>query len=85
MTNIFYNKLKVDTIILVRAPIEKLIYKLIEAKIVKRNSNKILIPQSLGHLTPMIHYEIVSYFNTKINCLLLLICLLFWLFGLYDY
>lgn len=58
-----------NTRILVMAPIMRIIETFVESKILKRDKYGMVKPRGLGHLVPLSHYDIVAFYNSKINSL----------------
>lgn len=56
--------------LLINAPITKLIDNLVKAKMIRRNAKGECVPISCTSLTNLSHYEIISFYNFKINGIL---------------
>lgn len=55
---------------LIKAPIEALIQKLKSGGFIRQNDKKLFIPQYLGALINLSHYDILSYYNSRIHGIL---------------
>lgn len=53
--------------LLLKAPINKIMESLKKAKFIRQNKMKVVLPQGLETMINLSHYEIVSYFNSKIR------------------
>ena len=63
-------KIRVQTRMLMLAPIDKLIDKLIQTQFAYRNSEGKPIPQAYNALINQDHYTIISFYNSKMNGIL---------------
>ena len=54
----------------VKAPIKSLLNKLKSTGFVRQNNSQVFLPQCVGTLTNLSHYDILSFYNSKIHGLL---------------
>nr|WPM94723.1 hypothetical protein [Ceratocystis fimbriata] len=64
------SRIKVQTRMLVLAPIEELIDKLVKTGFAYKDKNGDVLPQAYNALINMDHYSIITFYNSKINGLL---------------
>lgn len=55
---------------LVKAPIQKLLEKLKTSGFIQQNHNKQYLPQHIGALLNLSHYDIITYYNSRIQGIL---------------
>jgi hypothetical protein len=53
--------------LLMNAPMVKILGNLVKAKMIRRNATKQYVPISCTNLTNLSHYDILRYYNSKIN------------------
>jgi type II intron maturase len=56
--------------LLVKAPIEGIVEKLIKAGFIRRNAQGILLPKMQGPVTNLDHADIIAFYNSKMRGLL---------------
>jgi hypothetical protein len=52
--------------LLIKAPIKSLLNKLKEKNFIRQNNDQVYLPQHIGYLTNLTHYDILSHYNSKV-------------------
>lgn len=52
--------------LLIKAPIKSLLNKMKEKGFIRQNNDQVYLPQYIGYLTNLTHYDIISHYNSKI-------------------
>lgn len=52
--------------LLIKAPIKSLLSKMKEKGFIRQNNDQVYLPQHIGYLTNLTHYDIISHYNSKI-------------------